>query len=113
MAKIECTECSCEFDINSPEKRRAGGKRNHCPDCSEETAVKHLGVGDGCGKQTAVQVLSFKSEKDKTEFNAYWQAATGMHNGKASHFAYLPKPITMKFKKLTEHGGNDNHKGKA
>lgn len=108
-----CVICEANFDLSSSEKKRAGGKSTHCPDCSEETAVKHLGVGDGCGKQTAVQVLSFQSEKDKQEFNSYWRAATGMYNGKACHFAYLPKPITMKFKKVTEHGGNVNHKGKS
>ncbi len=104
--------CETEFDLHSQKKRKVGGKINTCPDCSEETAIKHLGVGDGCGKQTAVQILSFKSENDRKEFNEYWRAASGMHNGKQCHFAYLPRPIKMKFQKVTEAGGNPNHKGK-
>lgn len=107
-----CKSCDAEFDLRSPEKRRAGGLATQCPDCSEETEVRHLGVGDGVGKQTAIQILAFESETDRSKFTRYWHAATGMHNGKACHMAYLPSPIHHTFKKVGESGGNDNHKGK-
>lgn len=41
---IECVACEEIFDLNSPEKRRAGGLRNHCPDCAEETTIPYLAV---------------------------------------------------------------------
>lgn len=107
-----CKSCGIEFNPSSPAKRRAGGLAIHCADCAQETTVRHLGVGDGCGKQTSVQILSFDNPKDKENFSRYWAAATGMHNGKASHMAYLPSPIQLNFQKVAEHGGNPNHKGK-
>ena len=113
MKLVNCAICETEFNPRSREKRQAGGLFNHCPDCSEETAVKHVGVGDGCGKQTAVQILAFDSPKDRTQYVNYWKAASGMHNGKACHMAYLPSPIKQKFRKITANGGVDNHKGKA
>ena len=114
MAKMikNCAICDVSFNLHSVEKRQAGGLANHCPDCAEETAIKHLGVGDGTGKQTSVQVLSFDSKKERAGFQNYWAAATGMHNGKACHMAYLPSPRKHKFTKIAEHGGNPNHKGK-
>ena len=36
----ECVSCSGTFDPNSLAKRRAGGRINTCPDCSDEPAVK-------------------------------------------------------------------------
>lgn len=107
-----CALCEEQYDPRSPEKKRAGGLITHCPDCSEESATKYVGVGDGCGKQTNVQILSFDSNQDRSEFTRYWAAATGMHNGKSCHFSYLPSPIKQKFTKHSEHGGNTNHKGK-
>lgn len=107
-----CVLCGSNFNPYSQEKKQSGGKYNHCPDCSEETAIKHLGVGDGCGKQTAVQILAFENKEDKASFSNYWRAATGMGTGKNSHMAYLPSPRKHKFKKICESGGNPNAKGK-
>ena len=44
-----CVHCEGEFDDASPAKQRAGGKITECPDCSEETETKYLGL------QSAVQ----------------------------------------------------------
>jgi len=46
---IDCAICEESFDLRSPEKKRAGGKRNHCPDCAEETAVPYLAVNGADG----------------------------------------------------------------
>lgn len=109
---MKCKICNTDFNPNSPEKRAAGGKIYHCADCAEESAVKYIGLGDGCGKQTSIQILSFETQADQEQYLNYWHAASGMHNGKASHMAYLPSPIKQKFRKVSECGGNHNHKGK-
>lgn len=112
MKLIQCELCDELFNPHSREKKEAGGKFRHCPSCAEETAVKHLGVGDGCGKQSSIQVLAFETKEDRQNYARYWAGATGMGTGKNSHMSYLPSPIQQKFRKIAEHGGNTNHKGK-
>lgn len=112
MKLIECNVCGDEFNLYSPEKKEAGGLFRHCPSCAKETAVKHLGVGDGCGKQSSVQVLAFETKEDRQNYARYWAGATGMGTGKNSHMSYLPSPIQQKFRKVYEGNQNNNHKGR-
>ena len=107
----DCTSCGTSFDPRSTAKREAGGLISHCPDCAQDVP-RYLGVGDGTGKQTEVQVLKFATEQDREAYARYWAAASGMHNGKSCHMAYLPSPRQGRFQKITDNGGNRNHKGK-
>lgn len=109
----ECVECGCEYDSGSPEKLRAGGLIVHCPDCSEETVVRHAGVASGDGKQAAVQVLAFEEPHDRDRFLRFWAASTGLHTGKNCQISRLPSPQALSFRKVAEFGGNPNHKGKS
>ena len=63
-----CIHCEFEFDINSTEKRSAGGKINECADCSEENVIKYAGVQAADGKQAQATILKFDSEADKKQF---------------------------------------------
>lgn len=110
----KCKECGDPFDPNSSQKKRAGGLITHCPDCSEERVVRHAGVTAGDGKQSGVQILSFKSEDARNNFVNYWKAATGMNTGKQCQLGRgQPKSQKWEFDKVTEHGVGMNHKGKA
>ena len=62
---IDCAVCEETFDLHSPEKRRAGGKRNHCPDCAEETTVPYLAVKSANGKMSDLTILAFDSQQDR------------------------------------------------
>ena len=42
-----CIVCDGEFDPRSKAKRLAGGLATHCPDCSDETSVRYLGISAG------------------------------------------------------------------
>ena len=63
-----CVHCEIEFDPSSHEKRRAGGRINECPDCSEETTVKYAGLQAADGKQSQATILRFSSEQDKNKY---------------------------------------------
>lgn len=108
-----CAVCEVDFDLNSQQKKRAGGLAIHCPDCSEETVVRHAGVQSGDGKQASVQVLAFRKPEDRDQFLSYWQAATGLHTGKNCQMGKLPSPRKLEFQKVAEHGVGMNHKGKS
>jgi len=108
-----CAECGEEFSLASPEKKRAGGLSIHCPDCSEETVVKHAGVQSGDAKQASVQVLAFEKPEERDSFLKFWAASTGLHTGKNCQISKLPSPIRLSFKKVTEHGTGMNHKGRS
>ena len=109
----ECSNCGFEFDINSPEKKRAGGLAIHCAECSEETVVRHAGVQSGDGKQASVQVLAFRKPEDRANFLSFWAAATGLYTGKQCQMGKLPNSREFHFQKVTETGVGMNHKGKA
>lgn len=109
----ECAACGLEFDIHSPEKRRAGGLAIHCADCSEETVVRHAGVQSGDGKQAGVTVLAFRKQEHRDQFLSYWAGATGLHTGKNCQMGKQPNSREFHFKKVTEVGIGMNHKGKA
>lgn len=108
-----CASCGDEFDLESPAKRRAGGLSIHCPECSEETVVRHAGVQSSDGKQAGVTVLAFKHVEDRENFIAYWQAATGLHTGKNCQMSRQPNSREFHFMKVTEYGIGMNHKGKS
>jgi len=113
MKIIECSECGFEYDLYSPEKRRAGGRMNHCPDCAEETTVKYAGISAGEGKMGSVQVLKFASENDREAYMKFWKATSGMNTGKQCQMQFRAKEPNVKFSTVATFTGNVNHKGKA
>lgn len=111
---IQCALCEEEFNPNSREKKLAGGLRIHCPDCSEETAVKYAGVSSGEGKQGSVAVLKFNSETDRAAYISYWQNNSGLHKNKGCQIGRgLKTTPAISFKTMAIFKGNENHKGKA
>jgi hypothetical protein len=108
-----CILCEEEFDVNSPEKRRAGGKINHCPDCSEETEVRYLGVQNASGKQSGIEILSFDCKGDREEYRFFWQNNSGLFTGKSCQISRLAATPNVRFTKIAENRGCDNHKGQA
>jgi len=110
---IKTCACGMEFDLHSYAKKMAGGLAIHCPDCSEETVVRHAGVQSGDGKQASVQVLAFRKPEDRQNFLSYWAAATGLHTGKQCQMGKQPNSRAFHFTKVAEHGTGMNHKGKS
>lgn len=106
-----CIHCDIEFDINSPEKKRAGGKINECPDCSVETEVKVLGLKSGDGKQASISILKFSSKEEKEAYANYWRIASGMTKGKECQMNNAQTVPKVSFKIVTQEGSR-NHKGK-
>jgi len=108
----ECIECSSAFDPNSTAKRIAGGRINTCPDCSEETAVRYLGLANGDGKQASVTVLSFDSYSDRQRYSDFYRNNAGYHRGKACQLgSHLSTTPGVKFKTVTQSTAT-NHKGR-
>jgi len=77
-----CVVCEEVFDVRSARKREVGGLAIHCPDCSEERAVRVVGVAAGDGKQASVSIIRPQTQRDRVAFLAYWHQAVGMHRGK-------------------------------
>jgi hypothetical protein len=112
MKIITCTECEIEFDIHSPEKRRVGGRVNQCPDCSEETAVKYIGLQSADGKQSQATILKFSSDKDRQAYLEFWQNNSGLHKGKSCQLGgHLSTTPAVNFETVTGFSPT-NHKGK-
>jgi hypothetical protein len=110
---INCSECDVRFDLDSTAKRAAGGLRNHCPDCSDESAVKYAGVASGDGKMASVSVLRFQTQDDRKGFIQFWKAASGVNVGKSCQMGRAPAASgSYSFGKVAEFVGNANHKGK-
>ena len=110
---IECVACEEAFDLNSPEKKRAGGLRNHCPDCAEETTIPYLAVKAANGKMSDLTILQFESASDREQYKKAWLNNTGHHKGKSCHLSRSNTTMSgLKFKKVAENRGNENHKGK-
>ena len=110
---IDCAVCEETFDLHSPEKKRAGGLRNHCPDCAEETAVPYLAVNGADGKMAGLTILAFDSAEDREKYKKAWHNNTGMNKGKSCHLSSSNTPMSgMKFRRVGENFGNSNHKGK-
>jgi len=109
----ECVECESKFDPNSPAKRLAGGRINTCPECSEETAVKYLGLANGDGKQASVTVLAFSSTTDRERYSSFYRNNAGYHRGKACQLgSHLSADPGIKFRTVTQATAT-NHKGRA
>jgi DNA-directed RNA polymerase subunit RPC12/RpoP len=112
--KKRCAECGDSFDMNSPEKKKAGGLSIHCPDCSEETAVRHAGVQAADAKQAGLLIHSFPTQQARDQFVTYWKSASGLHTGKNCQLGRgQPTSSKFEFTKIAEHGVGMNHKGKA
>lgn len=107
----ECIICDVEYDTDSPEKRLAGGLITHCPDCSEETTVKALGLSNGDGKQASVTIVQLNSNEDRAAFMAYWKKATGYHKGKECQMDSRITSPKFNFKTVSQSEAT-NHKGK-
>ena len=109
----ECVLCEAQFDPRSPAKQRAGGHINKCPDCSEESTVRYLGLANGDGKQASITILSFKTQRDKESYESYWKSNTGFYKGKSCHLSQsnVSNP-GVSFKTVFQ-SGSTNHKGKS
>ena len=114
MSMRTCEICEEEFDLNSPEKKRARGKINHCPDCSEETATRYLAVKSANGKMSDLTILAFEDEQQRDNYQRAWRASTGFNKGKSCHLSKcMPSMSGLKFRKVGENQANANHKGKC
>jgi len=64
--------------LNSPAKKRAGGKINECADCVEElkleTAVRYLGLQSGDGSAGTLNIVACKSNEERAATVAATQA---------------------------------------
>lgn len=109
---MECSECGFQFDPRSPAKLRAGGRITTCPDCSEEPAVKYLGLQAGDGKQAGITVLQFSSAQDREKYSDFWKNNSGMHKSRACQLGtHLSADPGIQFKTIVTTGPM-NHKGK-
>ena len=110
---IECAVCGVDFNPLSPEKKRAGGFRNHCSECSSETTVKYAGVQAADGKQSQATILRFQSEQDKTKYLNFWQNNSGLFRGKVCSLGnHLSTTPNVHFETVVSFTPT-NHKGKA
>lgn len=107
-----CVVCSAEYDPHSRAKKLVGGLVTHCPDCSEETSPKYLGLQSGDGKAAGVTILKFDSKEDREEYRQMWWVNSGMMVGKSCQLGYQKRTPNVKFKKVHEAGLGMNHKGK-
>jgi len=108
----ECIACGYVFDSRSPAKFVAGGKINHCPDCSNEPTVKYLGLQAGDGKQAGITVLSFNSTADRNRYADFWRNNSGMNKGKSCQLGtHLSTTPGVSYKTVTQSSAT-NHKGK-
>lgn len=108
-----CKVCEIQFDDRSPEKRRAGGLITHCPECSEETEVRVLGIACSAGKMSGVEILRFESKSDRAAYQEFYAANSGLHKGKSCQLSRgLKTTPKIKFKTLHSNHPNANHKGK-
>ena len=108
----DCVSCGSKYDTMSPAKIRAGGLITTCPDCSDEPAVKYLGLANGDGKQASVTVLAFSSPVDREKYASYWKANTGYYKGKSCHLSQSnPADPGVRFRTVTQTSPL-NHKGR-
>lgn len=110
----KCRECEAEFDVRSPEKRRAGGLATHCPDCSMEDTPRYAGVAAGEGKGNSVQILKFNNKEDREQYLEYWKVNSGLYKGKSCQIGRgLKSTPNVSFTTQATFTFNPNHKGKA
>lgn len=115
----ECKHCGIEFSVSSPRKVSVGGRINECPDCVEElgteTAATTIGVMSGDGKQGMMTVLRFDNAQNAKAYMKAWKHSTGHNKGKSCQMGATTtlSMDSLGARKLGEHGGNSNHKGRA
>lgn len=108
-----CIHCQEDFDLDSREKKEAGGKVNECPECAEESTVKYAGVQAADGKQAQATILKFDSERDKEKYLAFWKNNSGFNKGKSCQLGnHLSTTPGIKFQTIVAHNPT-NHKGRA
>lgn len=119
MARMKvCRHCEEGFDLDSRAKKMAGGYIDECPWCIEEmggdqSPPKYLGVQAGNGKMADITILQFDDEKSREAYRRAHQNNSGFNKGKSCQLGrHLTSMSGMKFKKVAENRGNDNHKGK-
>lgn len=113
-----CIHCNELFDIRSKRKIDIGGKINECPDCLEEMDFidepRYLGVMNGEGKVGSITILAFESQEDRDTYHSAWRNNSGFNVGKKCQMGGHHTAMQgMRFKKIAENRGNENHKGKA
>ena len=107
-----CKICEDEFDPSSPEKKRAGGRINECPECSMESTPRYLGVQNGDGKQAGITVLAFNNPQDREQYKRFWQNNSGLHKGKSCQLgSHTSTDPGIGFRTVTQTSAT-NHKGK-
>lgn len=113
-----CVHCSEEFDTNSLDKVRAGGKINECADCvvelKTEKAPVTIGVGAGDGKTTMITMMRFPNQQNASAYMKAYKNSTGFNKGRSCHLGTtnIMHTDTLGGKMLAEFGGNTNSKGK-
>jgi hypothetical protein len=96
----------------TPAKIRAGGRISTCPECSEESTVKYLGLANGDGKQAAVTVLAFESSTDREKYSSFYRNNAGYHKGKSCQLgSHLSTDPGVRFRTVTQSSAT-NHKGR-
>lgn len=109
----DCINCGVKYETMSPAKIRAGGLITTCPECSDEPAVKYLGLSSGDGKQAGITVLSFESTADRSRYADFWRNNSGIHKGKACQLgSHLSTTPGVRFRTVTQSTAT-NHKGRA
>lgn len=109
----DCVSCGTQFDTNSLAKQRAGGHINTCPDCSDETVVKYLGLSNGDGKQASITILAFDSTTDRSRYADFWRNNSGVHRGKSCQLgSHLSTTPDVHFRTVSQSTAT-NHKGRA
>jgi hypothetical protein len=109
---VTCKICECEFDPRSAAKIRSGGLAVHCPDCSNESCVRYLGVASGDGKVPTIGILKFDSPEARDAYHKAWWVNSGMMVGKSCQMGRSVPTPGVKFS--TVHAsGPMNHKGRA
>jgi len=109
----ECSECSDLFDDQSFAKKECGGLIHHCPECSDETQIKYLGIQHSDGKQAGCEVLAFTNPSDRNVFLHHWRRNSGIARGKSSALGVASNTASVSFKKVASFDANVNHKGKS
>lgn len=105
-----CKHCEIEFDAWSQRKQAVGGYINVCADCTEERQQEKRSVirafTTGEGKMACIQFLEFESEADANAYARIWESNRGWNNRRSGGLN------SIRFRKVGENSGNQNHKGR-
>lgn len=112
-----CIYCESEFNLNSPQKIKIGGKINECPDCVEErggdnSPPRYLGVAAGDGKMSGLTILRFKTNQDREAYSKMWRNNSGQNKGKSCQLGrHLSSTEGISFETVQK-TESTNHKGR-